>query len=517
MKEENKKMSLSEAALRLLALFDSNRRSCGVFDPKTEKVHTIYEAPSTERWAQHIRGTQGVGCVPIMDDGSVTWAAIDIDNHGQEEDIPIAPVDAKVMEGKIPLVLCRSKSGGIHAYIFFKEPTKAGKAKSMLERWATELGFKGSEIFPKQSALSGKQYGNWINMPYLGGNETIRYAFRGGKKLSLPEFIEVAEKLRVDEAELHAQQMLDHAQAPPCVQRMMAEGVSAGMRNEGMYNTVIYLKKAFPDSVESAAEELNRQMFDKPLPKVELKRTVASASRPDYSFRCGEEPIRSLCDRETCVKRKFGITQSEFDNLGAIAQLPEFSGLVKYVVEPVRWEIRINDLRVTNISTAQLLEWKYMREMIAEKLTIIAPLIKNQEWERVLQGMMKEARIVDAPDDASIAGVIRARLREFAAKTDLMSFGQDTADRKALLRGLPVVQMSEGERCVMFRAQDFVNYLKRTKSEELKGVALWFAVKDIGVRHSKIRVGTHSINVWCIPVTEVVHDKPEPVEFKAEL
>lgn len=510
-------MPLSVAAQRLLALYAANNRSCGIFDPASGKMHTAYEAPSEARWVEHIRGTQGIGCVPILDDGTAAWGAIDIDNHGSEEDIPIAPLDQIVMEAKLPLVLCRSKSGGVHAYVFFKEPIKATVLKAALARWAAQLGHAKAEVFPKQAKLSGKGFGNWINMPYFGGNETSRYAFRGGKKLSLPEFIEEAERLRTDEAAINAERVADHRDAPPCVQKMMAMGVAAGQRNEAMYNTVIYLRKAFPDSIEQMANDLNALMFDKPLPKTELKRTVTSASRPDYSYRCGEEPIRGLCDSDECIKRKFGITTAEYDNLGALAALPEFSNLVKYLSDPVRWDISMNGKRVTNIPTAQLLEWRFIREMAAERLTMVLPMIKAQEWGRILQEQMESVRVMETPDDASVAGVIRARLREFAAKTDLASRGEDTEERKALMRGLPTVQVSDGDRCVVFRAQDFVNYLKRTKSEDLKGVNLWFAVKDIGVRHIRMRVGKQSINVWTIPVSEVMRDDTEPMEFKSDL
>ena len=133
--------------------------------------------------------------------------------------------------------------------------------------------------------------------------------------------------------------------------------------------------------------------------------------------------------------------------------------------------------------------------------------------------MMQEARIVEAPDDASVNGIIRDRLREFAAKTDLHNRGEDAKDRDGLLRGLPVVQKIDGERCVLFRGQDFVNYLKRTKSEELKGANLFFAVKELGVSHRKVRIGAkESCNVWYLPVRAVVIDLAlEPVKFKTDL
>jgi hypothetical protein len=124
---------------------------------------------------------------------------------------------------------------------------------------------------------------------------------------------------------------------------------------------------------------------------------------------------------------------------------------------------------------------------------------------------MAIARIVETPDDASISGVVRLRMREFAGKTDLANKGRNTDDRKALLRGLPCVQEIDGDRCVLFRGQDLINYLKRTKSEELKGTNLWFAVKEMGVEHRKIRAGDSIVNVWSIPVSVVTTDWQEAV------
>jgi hypothetical protein len=155
--------------------------------------------------------------------------------------------------------------------------------------------------------------------------------------------------------------------------------------------------------------------------------------------------------------------------------------------------------------------------MIADKLTRIVPLIKNQEWERILQPLMQESRLVDTPEDASVAGVVRARLKEFAAKTDLDSPGEDMKERSALLRGMPVVVSINGERSVVFRAQDFINYLKRTKSEELKGTNLWFAVKECGVVHERMRVAEKIVNVWTMPLEQLDHTKAEKPEIRTKL
>lgn len=517
-------------AARLGKLFEGNQRSSGRFDPAKQRMFTEYEPVSIQDWQGHVAGTMGVGVVPILDDNTCQWAAIDLDNHDDiEEDLPINVVAEKIAMLKLPLLACRSKSGGIHCYLFLEKPQPANRIRILMNNWAALIGYGGSEVFPKQSSLvigsDGKRaYGNWINMPYMGGDLSNRYAVHGGKKLSFAEFLDAAEKSRVSAHALKALALVEHPQAPPCIQKMLVEGVTQGHRNEGLYNIVVYLKKAFPDAYETKAAEANASVFSKPLPRAEMQRTVGSAARADCAYRCNEEPIRSLCDRDTCVTRKFGITSGDLERLNTVDALPTFSDLVKYMTEPVRWEFKINGVSIGNVSTLQLLDWRAMRELIAERLTKVVPMIKGQEWERILQPLMATARIVETPDDASVSGLVRERLREFAAKTDLLDRGEDKTTRKALLRGLPVVQVVEGDRCVVFRSQDFVNYLKRTRSEELKGVNLWFAVKGLGVFNARMRIpgskDNLNINVWCLPVKEVLKTgdhEAESVEFESDL
>ncbi len=487
-------------------------------------MHTEYKALTADDFKSHLEGKIGIGGVPIMDDDRCHWAVIDIDNHGQTEDIPIGPVDDVVRALAAPLVICRSKSGGIHAYLFFEVTQSAARARALLTRWAALLGHPNAEIFPKQTRLAvnakgEKQLGNWVNLPYMGNGSTNRYAVRAGKKLELEEFLTLAEKSRIGEEAVQTYLSMEHPEAPPCIQSIIASGAPQGTRNEALYNVVVYLRKLDPEKYEDRARIINDTAFSKPLPRAEASRTIASAARPDYHYRCNEEPIRSLCDRTTCLKRRHGISNADAERLQTSEALPEFSNLVKHLSEPVRWELTIDNVRVANIDTETLLDWKEMRRVIAERLTRVVPMIKNGEWERILQPLMGASRILEVPDEASVAGVIRDRLREFAAKTDLNSRGQSTEERRAMLRGLPVMVEYQGERCIAFRAQDFINYLKRTKSEELKGVNLWFAVKDIGVCHTKMRAGEANINVWYIPAQEVLRTEivPPKPEFKADL
>lgn len=511
-------------AERFLRLFRSNPRSVGRFDPERKRMHTDEQEVALSDVQRHLDGKWGLGLVPILDDDTCWWGAIDIDNHGQDEDIPIGPIDAKLVTGDLAkLVPCRSKSGGVHVYAFFAKPWAASRVRAFLSSVAAQIGYAKSEIFPKQHHLGnekggGRQKGNWINLPYFLSDDTVRYAYKHGKKLGLDGFLAFCEENRIPDTAYASVVAAEHPDAPPCIQRMVAEGVGKGQRNEALYQIAVYTRKAFPDAFKERAFGFNESIFERPLARSEADRTINSASRPDYRYRCGEEPARSFCDRDSCLKRKFGITPSDAEAEAAMAALPIFSDLVKYQTDPIRWEVKVDGRTITNIETENLLDWRWIRKAVAEKLTRVVPMIKNQEWERVLQPLMESARIVEAPEDSGPAGFIRNRFREFAAKAHDLRGNKNIEDRQALLRGLPILAMMDGQQHLVFRQDDFVQYLKRTKSEELKGVNLWFAIREFGVRHSRMRVsGDKAINVWALPYKEVQLPESDQIKFESEL
>jgi len=515
----------SDAAERLLKLFAGNQRSSGRFDPRTSKMRTEYRPLSIPDMELHLEGKEGVGSVPITDDDRCAWSAVDIDNHEGDEDISIAPIDKYITEHDLPLLACRSKSGGVHVYAFFMEPVLAVQARAVMGKWAAELGYSGSEIFPKQAKLSidgrgVRQMGNWINLPYMGGAETVRYAVRDGHRLPLEAFVSLAEKLRIPKDGLRKVMGSNHPDAPPCVQKMFASGVAEGHRNEALFNISVYLRKSQPaDKYETTANDANAAVFKKPLPKAEAVRTIASAKKEENKYRCQEEPLRTLCERETCMTRKFGVSKAEYEALAQLAQLPIFADLIKFTSDPVRWELTVDGARVM-FSTEQLMAWPIIRMAIAEKLLRVVPALKPVEWDRILTELMTKARVMDVPEEASTSGVIRQRLRDYAQKAWVNGKEPTLEDRDGLLRGLPITQRIDDEICVAFRAPDFIAYLKRTKSEELKGVALWAAVRDM-VRTTRLRIGVKSdkgyVHVWYLPAREISGAEPMPPEFKSEI
>ncbi len=89
--------------------------------------------------------------------------------------------------------------------MFFLEPVNVHVVRRTLARWAAALGYPNAEVFPKQDALAEREddsdsyWGNWINLPYQGGDRSTRYAFGdSGSSLSLGAFLDFAEARRIN-------------------------------------------------------------------------------------------------------------------------------------------------------------------------------------------------------------------------------------------------------------------------------------------------------------------------------
>lgn len=489
-------------------LFAGNQRSHGRYDPKTKKLWTDKGPPPLEAFKEHVDGGVGIGIVPVLDNGECWFGAIDIDAHGDAQDIDLIGLDSVIRGQDLPLLVCRSKSGGAHLYLFGSEPLPAKLVRNVLSKWAADIGYPGVEVFPKQDTLlvdskGERQLGNWINLCWHDAHgDSLRYSVEGGQRTSFEYFLELAESKRTSAARLVEMAENQHQEAPPCIQKMFAGGVARGKRNEALYNIAIYLKQALPETWRDKIYDVNARTFDAPLPHAEAKKVVASVARRDYRYRCKEEPCRSLCNSAVCVTRKFGITPDERGEL-EMGATPDFGPLEKINTDPVRWCLYVDSQQVT-MTTDELLDFRAVRKAVAEAQTRLIPPIKNDRWQTMLHGMMENAIVIDAPGEASPLGLIHNRLLEFFHRTDLTVDGLDKADREHILLGAPVVQMYEpaGSRVVFFRGPDFIDYLRKNRSEDLRGPNLWIALKKIGVEHTKIRVKDKVVSVWYLPLND---------------
>jgi hypothetical protein len=256
------------------------------------KAVVVRKPPTDDLWQKHIEGVEpSLGIIPIRADNSCIWGCIDIDQYPLDH----AGLIKKIRSLELPLVVCRSKSGGAHVFLFVKEPIPAAEMQRYLKASAALLGEAGREIFPKQAEILVERgdTGNFLNLPYFGGDDTMRYAFKDdGKAATMEEFYALYDQFVQDKALKFPEEPkapdAPVKDGPPCLQAICAQGVPEGTRNNALFNIGLYLKRASIASAIAACAGL-----------------ASLGSGPT-----GQTPRSSLRSRSTRANRHFGFSTS---------------------------------------------------------------------------------------------------------------------------------------------------------------------------------------------------------------
>ena len=276
------------------------------------KATVVREERTTELWEGHLSGKgQSVGIIPINEENKVKWGCIDVDQYPLDH----KKIIERVRKIKLPLIVCRSKSGGAHLFIFVDDWVPAREMQDVLNHMSAALGYGGSEVFPKQVKLflDRGDVGNFLNLPYYDQEMGLRYAFNDdGSAASLEDFFKLHEKYVQTREQLLALTVEEKPDeilpdGPPCLQLLAKQRISEGGRNNGLFNLGVYLRKAYPDSWESEILTYNMQYLDPPLPLSEVNIVAKQLLKKDYAYKCKDAPINSYCNAELCRTRKHGI------------------------------------------------------------------------------------------------------------------------------------------------------------------------------------------------------------------
>jgi hypothetical protein len=268
--------NLQESAHRFAQLFRGSDSAYGSYqEPPQGKrsVRTIPGATPSAVWQDHVRGVGPyLGQIPICRGDVCHFGAIDID----DDQIEHKHIAQQLSRSNLPLVVCRSKSGGAHLYLFLEAATEAALVHDALSDIASTLKARNPndrpvEIFPKQRTVAMGSVGNWINLPYFGGDATNRYAVNShGRRLTLAEFLDLAERSRVSVAELKGCTNPFRADGPPCLATLHCIGLGEGSRNEGLFNVGVNFKLSNPEDWEKQLLDYNANRLQEPLPEGEV-------------------------------------------------------------------------------------------------------------------------------------------------------------------------------------------------------------------------------------------------------
>jgi hypothetical protein len=500
------------------ALFSGLSRAYGIYQV-TEKVKdgqkqqghalTVRQPLRPEQWTKHLDGTTGLGIIPINEENYCWFGAIDIDVYTLSHE----ECDKQVTALELPLCVCRSKSGGIHLFLFTSEPIPAKLMRDKLTDLAILLGYnpRKTEIFPKQIALvqGGSDIGNWINLPYFGGDKTTRYCVHDGRSLNLQEFLAFAETRRVSAKELegYLTESTDFPDGPPCLQTIDRRGgFMQGERNNGLYNTAIYLRNRFQDDWKERAYDYNVRLMHPPLPTAEVVELCRSVEKSKASnFKCNDHPIKELCNREICLTRKFGVACGKDDQqavllIGTLEKVLMTTHEGKIADEAPMWRVEVAGVQFS-LGTDDLLQQDRFRKLCVERINRLPSRMKPMDYEAMIRAKLASAVITQAPHEASAEGIFWDHFKEFC-----LSYGEAN-NCEDLRRGRPYFEKGR----VYFRAEDLRKFLETRNFQLKNNHAMWQMLKDYGFDKKEFYLpGNLAVRCWSMPFVGPVEDFMPP-------
>lgn len=437
-----------------------------------------------EVWASHLDGKKGLGIIPLRDDGTVMWAGIDIDTYPTDH----AAIEAKLTELQLPLVVIKSKSGGAHLMLFMADPLPAKYVRAKLHEWAVAIGYPGVEVFPKQNEHRDKSdIGNWLNMPYFGGDDSPRHAVYDGKPLNMVQFLKLAEGRRVSKAALDSF-VIGGGEAfengPPCLQHLAKNGFPRGTRNKGLFNLGVFARMAHGDDWQNKVDEMNRQFMSPPLSSAEVSTTVKSLARKNYFYSCSQDPIASVCQKEICKTRKFGIGEGHVNATPAL-----IGAITKIASDPPVYIMDVEGVRI-ECSADDILSQPRFRKLVFERSNKLVPLLKPQLWDSMINEKMATLETVEAPRDAGPEG-------QFLTHLDNFCTSRVTANSvDEMLLGKPYVDADNGR--TYFRSIDLLRYLEQVHFRELNERKIWAILMRAGAQHHNMLLKGKRVLTWSI-------------------
>jgi len=490
---------------RFANIFDGLKLAYGTYLIQSKKANgkaqgkaSIKREPRTkEHWTGHLTGEgQSIGIIPINEENKCKWGCIDIDEYNFDHKLLIE----KIRKLELPLVVCRSKSGGAHVFLFTSTWIPAKDMQDSLKHIASALGYGQSEIFPKQIALNLERgdTGNFLNLPYYDAEGGLRYAFNDdGSAATLEEFFELYDKFvqtpeGAQALTIEEDQLAVITDGPPCLQQLCKEGIGEGARNNGLFNIGVYLRKAYPDDWESQILSYNMQYIKPPLPLNEVNIVAKQLDKKDYAYKCNDAPINSYCNAELCRTRLHGID--------AAVSGVQIANLRKYNSVPPVWFLDVNG-KPLELQTEDLMNQAAFQKACVEQLNFLPRTVQKAMWEQRINALLQdmvdtEGSVLEVSEDVSVTGQFMDHLEDFCTSQ------QAGEEKEDILLRRPWTD--EEEKITYFRLKDLENYLIKQNFKVYKSHQLAQRLRDAQGQAKLLKISGRATRVWSIPAFERV-------------
>ena len=472
------------------------------------KAFIVRKNVSDDLWEKHLQGEgPALGIIPITEDNTCRWGCIDIDEY----DFNHSSIVKSIRNLNFPLIVCRSKSGGAHVFLFTKENIPASLMQSKLKQMSKVLGYEGCEIFPKQTEILVERgdTGNFLNLPYYNGTKGLRYAINDkGDSCTLEEFYELydvyaqnqlsVEKIKIKETKIEEA----FPSGPPCLNKLASTGFGEGSRNNALFNIAVYYKQANPDTWEDEIVKANIKYMTPALSNSEVQQLIKSINRKGYDkYRCKDAPINSVCQSGLCRTKRFGVGFGE-------ESMPILGNLTKYTSNPPQWFLDVGESRI-ELKSEQLYSSPLFALACLDQANLVVPVPKAKDWKELfLKPMMQNLQQIEPLQSLDPINEITGLLQDWTTNR------QSARTLDDIFNKLP---FTEGE-FTYFRLEDFYAFCKKNNWEmdKIKTGNLLKRLEDIFVEETRLRIKSQQPRVVKIKTMKKIEAAISKIEYQRE-
>jgi hypothetical protein len=464
---------------RLPKLFSGFEKAHGVFIPEgfengkyKGKCSTVKEKITLDLWREHLRGATGLGISPLKEDGTCSFGAIDIDDYS----LDIPAILKKISDQGLQLSVTKSKSGGIHCWVFYESPVPSKKVRALLTGYARILGYPTTEIFPKQEGpVEEGNIPNWINMPFFG--ETRKGLDKNGEEVDFDFWYESIKLVQAEEP-----RFVPFHDGPICLQRRADTGVGAGERNEVLHAMGVYAQKKYGEGFREILAKCNSRFIKPPISASEFSSLSLSLMRKEYSYPCKKSCLATYCDKAKCRTMKYGVGEHE--------GMPSITGLTKHDTDPPVWEAQLEGGKTLVLSTEALQSQVLFQKAAIETLNVYPPDMKRDAWKTMISALLENVTVLEVAEDMTAKGKMRGLVEMYATQ---------------ISRALNLLEIVKGkpftlDGYIYFTAQGFSEFLS-ARREKYSLSEINTGLLQIGAK----AVTMGNLKAWCITEPEQIN------------
>src|SRR6056300_2019232 len=417
----------------------------GYKDPNTGKIkfnagdYGWSGKPITEDdYRLHLHGRKSIGIQPCDDNGYARFGSIDIDPKIYK-DLDIKFYLDTIQEKQLPFIPVRSKSNGLHLYVFTKEFVKAKEIKDFLEQvlFLFKLPIT-TEVFPKQTKLGtntdgDKINGNFINLPYFNKDERVALDPSGQEmsfelflncielnKVTAEQLKEISDKIIQKELTGGAEEFKD---GPPCLEILSKEKMTDG-RDRFLYNYMVFAKKKYPDNWGKMVLKAGRNYFefDEVWTDDHIEKKIKHWEKQEKGHSCHDPLLAPVCVKSEFVKRDFGIMSDKKITWPRLSNLitVDFKPDPEYYFDVEREDGQTVTVHAKDVN--KIKDQQELRSLIMAQADDIPPPIKGMEFYEIIKALVATQDTVQPAPGTTPMEILKKHLKQYIHSTNATSY-----------------------------------------------------------------------------------------------